>query len=72
MIAGNNFRDAFLLAKAILTEMPAIIPNCDDSGGYMGGTFQEAIGLFESISDADQAATDLKQQVFGIIGYIRK
>ena len=67
MIAGNNFRDAFLLGKAVLTEMISIYPNCDDSNGDVGGTFSETIELFEAISSSDQAAIDLKQQVFDFL-----
>ena len=67
MIFGNNFSDAFLLAKAVLTEVMPIYPNCDDSGGYMGGTLEEAVELFESLSDADQAAMNLKQKVFDFL-----
>jgi hypothetical protein len=67
MIGANSFRDAFLLTKVVLTEMMAIIPNCDDSSGSIGGTFDETIGLLEAVSDADQAAIDLKQQIFDFL-----
>ena len=67
MIAKNNFRDAFLLGKAVLTELIDIYPNCDDSNGDLGASFDETIELFEALSSSDQAAMDLKQQIFNFL-----
>ena len=67
MSAGSNFRDAFLLAKAVLTEIIVILPNCDDSGGYLGGTLEDTIELFKTVSKAEIAVLALKQQMFDFL-----
>ena len=67
MIVVKNFVSAFLLGKAILKEMITIYPNCDDSNGDIGGSFYTIVDLFETLSDADQAALTLKQQIFDFL-----
>ena len=67
MIVDNNFRDAFLLSKAVLTEMIGVLSECDDSSGNLSGTISEAIELFNEIVSSDLAAMDLKQQLFDFL-----
>jgi hypothetical protein len=67
MIADNNFRDAFLLSKAVLTELITIYSDCDDSNSDIDGTISETIELLDNLSSSDRAAMDLKQQLFDFL-----
>ncbi len=64
MVSQSNFRDGFLVASIVLKESIQLITHCDDSGGYIGGNISEAIELVENICQEDNAANDLKEEIF--------
>lgn len=63
-IAKRNFSDAFILAKVVLKAMMEVVSQCDDSAGNIGSTLDDTIQLIEDITIAEQAAPDLKEQIF--------
>ena len=67
MIAKGNFRDTFLLSKAILKELIVAIENCDDSDGNIGGALSDTIELLAGITASADAAPAIKQQIFDFL-----
>lgn len=63
----KNLRDAFALAKPVLKEIMGVITYCDDSAGNIGGTIDHAIRLIEAISEANETAPELKEEVFDFL-----
>ncbi|MDR1882213.1 MAG: SWIM zinc finger family protein [Prevotella sp.] len=63
MTVKGNYGDAFLLCKVLLKELINVIGQCDDSAGYMGDVFSDAIELLDSIAVSNHAAPDLKHQI---------
>jgi hypothetical protein len=66
-VKKKNFKDAFLLAKPVLKEMMEVIANCDDSAGNIGSTISGIVQLVDAIAEADDAANELKEQVFNFL-----
>jgi hypothetical protein len=60
----DNFRDAFALAKAVLKHMMEAIQNCDDSNGNLGSNIEGAIELMGTITSANAAAVNIKEELF--------
>lgn len=66
-VKKKNFKDAFLLAKPVLKEMMEVITTCDDSAGNISSTISGIVQLLEAITDAGDAANELKEQVFNFL-----
>lgn len=66
-LSKNNFKDAFALAKAILTTLFQNIERVDDSGGNLGDNLDKAIDFFKMISESRDAAIRIKEQVYDFL-----
>jgi len=67
LAAKSNFRDAFALAKAVLKQLMPVLQHNDDSNGDLSNTIYETVDLLRAISEAEQIAPNLKEQVFQFI-----
>jgi uncharacterized Zn finger protein len=67
LIKNDNFRNAFILVRSVLTEVIELIAYCDDSSGYIGDIINSAIELIKVIAGADKVAMDLQEEVFDFV-----
>ncbi len=67
LAAKGNPRDAFLMAKPVLRQMMEALTKSDDSSGDIGGTIDNIIQLIATVTQAVEAAPELKEQVFAFL-----
>ncbi len=67
LIQKGNFRNAFILARSVLTEVIELITYCDDSGGYIGDIISSSIALIAAVAGEESAAVDLQEEIFSFL-----
>ncbi|RFS24714.1 hypothetical protein DVR12_05815 [Chitinophaga silvatica] len=63
-IYKSNFRDAFMVARSVLTEVIELITYCDDSSGRIGDVINGSIELIGIIAKTEGLPVDLQEEVF--------
>lgn len=67
LLEKDNFHNAFILARTVLTEVMDLITYCDDSGGYIGDIINSAIALIKVIVEEEKVMTDVQAEIFSFI-----
>ncbi len=67
LIQKGNFRNAFILARLVLTEVIELITYCDDSSGYIGDIISSSITLIAVVAGEESVAVDLQEEIFSFV-----
>jgi len=66
LIKKNDFRNAFIVVRSVLTEVIEIM-YIDDSNGYIGNIIYSAIELLRVIAETEAVAVDLQEEVYDFV-----
>ncbi|MVT11993.1 SWIM zinc finger family protein [Chitinophaga tropicalis] len=66
-ILKGNFSNAFIVLRAVLTEIIELITYCDDSGGYIGDIINSTIEMIMVVSGTEDVSTELQKEIFDFV-----
>lgn len=67
LVQRGNFRDAFVLARSVLTEVIELITYSDDSSGYIGDMINSSIELIALVAGTENVAVDLQKEMWDFL-----
>ncbi len=67
LMQKSHFRNAFLLARSVLTEVIELGTYSDDSSGYIGDIISSSIELIKGIAETEVVTTDILEEIFDFV-----